>query len=169
MDKLHKDGFIYDQTLWKSLKYGCRDSSQTGCGWIATYNLLHLLDYPYTPEQVCKTMSAWLPFGGLIGTHILPLYVWIRKHTPLHLSFVRKYSPLRLKNSKGGIVWYFTGKGLHFCAFSATSKKGIFHFYNAIYGKQDLTCTLPQFRKQFSAFPWIFILSVPNPTKKERR
>ena len=161
MSYLESDGMIYDQRLCKGMKYGFVDSSKNGCGWVACYNLLHLIGYPYPPEGVCKSMAAWLPFGGLIGTHILPLYLWLRKHTSLRIGFVSNYTPLRLKQFKGGIVWYFTGKGMHFAAFSPT-EKGKVQFYNAIYGDKNLCCTLSEFRKKHSPFRWMMVLSVPK-------
>lgn len=161
MNCIEPDGLIYDQRHCKGMAYGLRDSSKTGCGWVACYNLLHLLGYPYTPQQVCKTMAAWLPFWGLIGTHVLPLYLWIRKHTPLRICLLGNYTPIRLKQCKGGIVWYFTGKGFHFATFSPT-QKGEFHFYNAIYGNKNLCCTLPQFRKKYCQFPFMVVFSVPK-------
>ncbi len=161
MEFLGSDGFIYDQRRCKGLRYGWTDSAKTGCGWIACYNLLHLLGFDYLPTAVCATMAAWLPFGGLIGTHVLPLFIWLRKHTPLRIALISNYTPVRLKRSKGGIVWYFTGKGLHYAAFSNCGG-GKFHFFNAVYGDKHLRCTLSDFRKRYCPLPWMVVFYVPN-------
>ena len=164
MENLESDGFLYDQRRCKGMRYGWTDSSKTGCGWIACYNLLHLIGYDYSPGAVCTTMAAWLPFGGFIGTHVLPLFLWLRKHTPLRIALISNHTPVRLKSCKGGIVWYFTGKGLHFAAFS-NCEHGKFHFFNAVYGAKNLRCSLPAFRKLYCPFPFVVVFYVPGRVK----
>lgn len=159
---LAPDGFIYDQRETSHLRYGLRSSAQNGCGWVAAYNLLHLLGRPDTPEAVRGSLAKSLPLGGLAGTHILALAAWLHyKGLPLRCQFLRRRARAAVRHSRGGIVWYFTGHGLHFCAFEAKGR-GEFHFLNAEYGRKDLVLTLPAFRKKYCKAPFLWVMAVPD-------
>ena len=50
------DDLIYNQTKIPKEKwrYGLRTSAATGCGWVATYNALRLMDYRAEPEELIR-------------------------------------------------------------------------------------------------------------------
>jgi len=53
-------------------RYGFRSSAATGCGWIATYNALHLLGKEADPEELIRFYQRQLPLiHGNFGTTIL--------------------------------------------------------------------------------------------------
>ena len=53
-------------------RYGFRSSAATGCGWIATYNALHLLGDHAAPETLIRYYQRQLPLiHGNLGTTIL--------------------------------------------------------------------------------------------------
>ncbi len=50
-------------------RYGLRSSAATGCGWIATYNALHLMNYHSDPEDLIRYYERQLPLlHGNTGT-----------------------------------------------------------------------------------------------------
>lgn len=52
-------------------RYGLRTSAATGCGWIATYNALHLMKYHAQPEDLIRYYERQLPLiHGNAGTSI---------------------------------------------------------------------------------------------------
>lgn len=53
-------------------RYGFRSSAATGCGWIATYNALHLMGYHAEPESLIRMYEKMLPLvHGNTGTNAL--------------------------------------------------------------------------------------------------
>ena len=53
------------------LRYGLRSSAATGCGWIATYNVLRLLGCPAEPAELIRHYRRKLPLlNGLFGTFL---------------------------------------------------------------------------------------------------
>ena len=51
------------------LRYGFRSSAATGCGWIATYNALRLMNYRAEPEELIAYYERQLPLvHGNAGT-----------------------------------------------------------------------------------------------------
>ena len=62
-------------------RYGFRTSAATGCGWIATYNALRLLDYKADPEELIRYYERQLPLiHGNAGTTILAPAVFFAHH-----------------------------------------------------------------------------------------
>jgi len=61
-------------------RYGFRSSAATGCGWIATYNALHLLGDHAAPEELIRFYEHQLPLvHGNLGTTILAPAVYFKK------------------------------------------------------------------------------------------
>ena len=62
------DDLIYNQRKIPKQKwrYGFRSSAATGCGWIAVYNALRLMNYRAEPEQLIRYFSRqmMLPFSS---------------------------------------------------------------------------------------------------------
>ena len=61
-------------------RYGFRASAATGCGWIATYNALHLMGDHATPEELIRFYQRQLPLiHGNLGTTILAPAFFMKK------------------------------------------------------------------------------------------
>lgn len=61
-------------------RYGLRSSAATGCGWIATYNALHLLGQHAQPEELIRYYERQLPLiHGNCGTTILAPAFYFKK------------------------------------------------------------------------------------------
>ena len=61
-------------------RYGFRTSAATGCGWIATYNALHILGDHAEPEDLIRFYEHQLPvIHGNCGTTILAPAMYFKK------------------------------------------------------------------------------------------
>ena len=61
-------------------RYGLRSSAATGCGWIATYNALHLMGQHAQPEELIRDYERQLPLiHGNCGTTILAPAFYFKK------------------------------------------------------------------------------------------
>lgn len=59
-----------------------------------------------------------LIFGGLFGTHIVQLYLYLRRHGfHLHWACRSKTAQKQAQRCKAGILFYFNGAALHFVTF----------------------------------------------------
>ena len=70
------EDLIYDQRSIpkEQWRYGFRTTAATGCGWIATYNALRLMNYKANPESLIYFMSGRCPSS----TAILAPLLWAR-------------------------------------------------------------------------------------------
>lgn len=155
-----KDGYIINQQLLKELPYGMKHSDYNGCGWIAAYNFLHACGRKKEYDTVRQQLEDSLILGGLLGTHILQLYLYLRRHGfHLHCALGQKAAQPYAESCKAGILFYFNGRALHFVTFvpapeyeeetvehaeaaseesgeSETSEKVWYRFFNARIGRQ---------------------------------
>jgi len=61
-------------------RYGFRTTAATGCGWIATYNALHILGTEAEPEELIRYFERQLPLiHGNLGTTILAPAFYFKK------------------------------------------------------------------------------------------
>ena len=77
------DDLIYNQTKIpkEQWRYGFRTSAATGCGWIATYNALHLMGYGAKPEALIRYYERQFPLvHGNAGTTILGPAWFFQRH-----------------------------------------------------------------------------------------
>lgn len=154
------DGYIYDQAATAGEKYGLCDSAKTGCGWIAACNLFNALGQTPDYAAVRRSLARTLLFGGAIGTSLPLLLIWLRrKGVRLRAGLAGRRARAGLRGAKAGVVWYFTGRGLHYAAFRRTGP-GVFQFYNAVYGEKCTVCTLPEFCRRHSKAPFIAVFGV---------
>ncbi len=75
------EGLIYNQEKIpkETWRYGFRSSAATGCGWIATYNALHLMGHPAEPEELIRYYERQLPLiHGNTGTQVWAPAVYFR-------------------------------------------------------------------------------------------
>lgn len=113
-----KDGFIINQQLLKELPYGMKHSDYNGCGWIAAYNFLHACGRKKDYDLVREQLEDQLILGGLLGTHLLQLYLYLRRHGfHLHCALGQKAAQSYAESCRAGILFYFNGAAFHFVAF----------------------------------------------------
>ena len=88
------DDLIYNQREIprEQWRYGFRTSATTGCGWIATYNALRLMNYRARPEDLIRYYERQLPLvHGNAGTTIPgPAVFFIQQGFPVKMSARRK-------------------------------------------------------------------------------
>ena len=127
---------IYNQHLipedeWR---YGLRPSGATGCGWIAVYNALALMNYRMTPEDLIRYFELQLPMiHGNLGTSIPGLVLFFKQRKfPVRTAADRRKFDELAKESDVCILFYRWRKkwklGAHFVALQY--RDGCFTGYN---------------------------------------
>ncbi len=126
---LSPDGYIIDQRLLKNLPYGMKQSNYNGCGWIAAYNFLRACGRQKDWDTVRRQLEDGLIFGGLLGTHVVQLYLYLRRHGfPLRWKVGRKASRTEAEHCKAGVLFYFNGAALHFVTFIPATAEEAWQF-----------------------------------------
>jgi|AntRauTorcE11897_2_1112592.scaffolds.fasta_scaffold00016_78 hypothetical protein len=80
-----QEGYIQDQNATESFNYGLNTSDNTGCGWIATYNVLTYLDNKglYNKqidiENIIRQLDSYGTLGySYLGTNPLAIKLFLR-------------------------------------------------------------------------------------------
>ena len=109
------DDLIYNQRdvpkdQWR---YGFRTTAATGCGWIATYNALRLMNYRAKPEDLICYYERQLPLiHGNAGTSIPgPAVFFIQQGFPVKMTARRKEFDRITRESDVCILFYRWRKG----------------------------------------------------------
>lgn len=92
----------------EQLRYGFRSSAATGCGWIATYNALHILKDHADPEELIRFYERQLPLiHGNLGTTILAPAAYLKKRG-YRVDWVSRYDrfDVTVKASDVCILFY---------------------------------------------------------------
>lgn len=122
--------FIYCQrdipkNQWR---YGLRSSAATGCGWIATYNALKIMNYSAKPEKIIKYYEKQLPLiNGNIGTFVLSPALFFKKlGFKVKVTVNRKNFDKLAKQSDACVMFYWWKEkyrfGSHLVALHHTDK-----------------------------------------------
>ena len=122
------DDLIYCQRQIPKEKwrYGFRTSAATGCGWIATYNALRLMDYKPQPEELIRFYQRQFPLvHGNFGTTILSpaMYFMSRGFSVEFTSRREKFDSLAKKSDVCILYYRWHNKfkfGAHFVALHHT-------------------------------------------------
>ena len=115
-------------------RYGFRSSAATGCGWIAVYNALRLMNYRAEPERLIRYFQRQLPLiHGNAGTSILgPAIFFLQRGFRVKLTANKKKFDSLAKESDVCILFYRWRKkwklGAHFVALRYSD--GRFNGYN---------------------------------------
>ncbi len=110
----------------EQLRYGFRSSAATGCGWIATYNALHLMGYHAEPERLIRMYEKMLPLiHGNTGTNAFaPAVCFKQWGFPVELVYRREKFDQAAKDSDVCILFYHWKRdwklGAHFVALHHT-------------------------------------------------
>ena len=157
---------IYNQTEIPKdqLRYGFRSSAATGCGWIATYNALRLMNYRADPEDLISYYERQLPLvHGNAGTSFwgpaLRFHQW---GFPVKMIVDTKQYDEAAKNADVCILFYYWRNkwkiGAHFVALH--HKDGEFIGYNTYTnskGPDHYGPSLSEFLKKRKYFGTILI------------
>ena len=104
------DDLIYNQRKIpkRQWRYGLRSSAATGCGWIAEYNALRLMNYRAEPEQLIRYFSRQLPLiHGNAGTTIPgPALFFLQKGFPVRMDVRRSKFDALVRGSDAAILFY---------------------------------------------------------------
>lgn len=129
-----EDGYIIDQRAVDDVRYGKFFSDYNGCGWIACYNLLKIMERERPADAVCRALEKGSLFRGLLGTGPFRIRRYLRRQGLRVRTAVSKKRAARIAPAfLGGMLLYRHAGGYHFAAF-ANLGGGQFRFYNAICG-----------------------------------
>ncbi len=109
-------------------RYGLRSSAATGCGWIATYNALHLLGCHAEPENLIRYYERQLPLiHGNAGTSIWgPALCFQQWGFPVKMEVRPDRFDALVEQSDACILFYYWRKdwklGAHFVALHKTER-----------------------------------------------
>ena len=160
------DDLIYNQRKipkdqWR---YGLRTSAATGCGWIATYNALRLMNYRTTPEELIRYYERQLPLiHGNAGTTILgPALFFIHHGFPVQVVSDREKFDDLARQSDVCILFYRWREkykfGAHFIALRYADGKFIgYNTYNNSQGPDDYGDSLAGFLRKKKYFTPVLI------------
>ena len=157
---------IYNQTKIPKEKwrYGLRTSAATGCGWVATYNALRLMDYRAEPEKLIRYYERQLPIvHGNAGTSILgPALFFIHHGFPVKVTAKRESFDDVVKDSDVCILFYYWRKkcklGAHFTTLRKDGDKITgYNTYTTSQGPDDYGSSLPEFLKKRGYFGPVLI------------
>ena len=145
-------------------RYGLRTSAATGCGWIATYNALRLMNYRAKPEDLIRYYERQLPLvHGNAGTSILgPAVFFIHHGFGVKTSANRSRFDEMVKDSDVCILFYYWREkhkfGAHFT--TVTYADGRFTGYNTYRnseGPDNYGTSLEEFLKKRKYFGPVLI------------
>ena len=160
------DDLIYNQRKIpkEQWRYGLRTSAATGCGWIATYNALRLMDYRVKPEELIRYYEFQLPLiHGNAGTSILGPALFFRHHGfPVRVCNRRGEYDALVKDSDVCILFYYWRKkfkiGAHFTAVRYADGKFIgYNTYTNSQGPDDYGTGLDEFLRRLQYFGTVLI------------
>ena len=159
-------GLIYNQRdiPREKWRYGLRSSAATGCGWIACYNALRLMDDPADPEELIRYFEHQVPLlHGNAGTLALaPVFYFRSRGFRVEKTSVReKFDALAAGSDVCLMFYYWRRKltfGAHFVALRYRDGRfvGYNTFRNSV-GPDDYGPSLEAFLKKQGFFGPVLI------------
>ncbi len=142
------EGYIVDQARITDVPYGCRPSSQNGCGWIGVFNLLKALGTPVPYQEVVEALAKRSLFRGRFGTSPWRIHRYLKKQGwAMRWALGKKRAIAASERADAGILIYRHSGGWHFVAFQRR-ESGLFRFYNAVAGAYEHDRTMEDFLKE---------------------
>ena len=160
------DDLIYNQHLIPSSqwRYGFRSSAATGCGWIATYNAMRLMNYRVNIDHLIRWYTWQLPLiHGNVGTTLpapaIRFWLW---DFPVKIVVNPKHFDEAAKNSDVCILFYRWRRGMqlgaHFAAFHPSFDGFIgYNTFKNSTGPDHYGPSLPAFLKKHRFFGAVLI------------
>ncbi len=148
-----EEGYLINQGIMKDIPFGLKDTSETGCGWIACWNLMKMLHMDVTMEEASEGLSHYNLTGGLFGQDIAGILLWLKKQSvPYSVSIgSQEKVAAAISKSNCGILLYRHKTAAHYTAFCRRSPFRV-QFYNAVYG-QRIVEKPEEFLKKRSIWP----------------
>ena len=154
-------------------RYGFRASADTGCGWIATYNALHLMGYRTEIPKLIRYYEWQLPLiHGNAGTSFWgPAVCFQNWGFPVKIILDRKRFDEEAKQADACILFYHWHKkaklGAHFVALHHTEKGFVgYNTYRNSTGPDSYGESLNEFLKARKYFGCVLI-PIQNRNTKE--
>ncbi len=147
-------GYIICQGKLKDFPFGKYNTADTGCGWIAAYNLLRMNLHFLSMQQCAEELGSHGIFRKRFGQEEFLLYNWLVKQgMQVRLSLPgMKAVKEAMASSRSGILLYTHKQGMHYTAYRKVSSNS-FQFYNAVYGLEDHIETIDSFFRKYSFLP----------------
>lgn len=170
------DDLIYNQRKipkhqWR---YGFRSSAATGCGWIATYNALRLMNYRAKPEDLIRYYERQLPFiHGNAGTSIPgPIIFFLQRGFRVRATARRAKFDDLVRASDVGILFYRWRSGwrfgAHFVTVRYTDGKFIgYNTYRTSEGPDDYGASLEEFLRKRKYYTPVLIAIRDRPGRRK--
>lgn len=145
-------------------RYGLRSSAATGCGWIATHNVLRLLGYETDIVELIRYYERQLPLiHGNAGTSFWgPAELFRRWGFPVRLAFRPDAFDALATQSDGCILFYHWRRGCkfgaHFVALHHTDRGFVgYNTFRTSTGADLYGASLEQFIRQQKFFGAVLI------------
>lgn len=175
MNETDMKEFIYNQNQIPDFqwRYGFRASAATGCGWIATYNALRLMDRYKEPETLIRYYWGAFPVvNGTFGTLILSI-IWFFRQRGFRVRLVVRRSKFdeAIRDGDACILRYWWCKacriGTHYAALACRNGRitGYNTFRNSR-GPDDYGVSLQAFIKR-QGFFWPMLIVIRNDSQTE--
>ena len=146
------------------LRYSLRSSAVTGCGWIATYNALHIMGYNPDKNTLINYYKKQIPLlNGNIGTFVLSPAIFFKEFGfPVRITLKNSEFD-RIAEHSDVCILYFWWKnkfkiGAHFVALHKTDKGFIgYNTYNNSKGPDMYGQSIEEFIKRKKYFGTMLI------------
>lgn len=141
------EGYIVDQGRITDVAYGCRPTSENGCGWIAVFNLLKSLGEDVPCREVAAALERRSLFHGRFGTSPWRIRRYLKKWGWVTRWAIGKKRIIpAAAEAPAGVVIYRHSRGWHFAAFARRGQgEGVLRFYNAVAGNPGYDRTMEAF------------------------
>lgn len=154
------NGYIINQLFLNNIKCGSYPSSKNGCGWVAIFNIMKILndEKPYT--EILTDLTPYICFKGRLGIRLKTIEKYLTKHNYKFKKalFKSKFESLA-KDSVGGIIYYGTATSYHYTTYKNLGN-GNFHFLNSVYGRYDDIMTMQEFFEKRVKQPIMHLVAV---------
>ena len=154
-DAMSTDGYLIDQDYTQAYSYRGMSSAYNGCGWIASYNMLHALGSDMSYEQVHQEMDSLFPIKIPGPTPGYKLEKFLHRHVYFHVSSGREKILKAASRCRAGILFYWEGKEPHYTTFVRIGQSDEFRFFNVTDGLEDCRYTMKGFLSTRPSLPFM--------------
>ena len=146
-------GYIYSQYVGNASKmwFGFYRSSHNGCGWIATYNALFMLNNRMSPHMIIAEYEInGAILGGVFGIRTTSVVNFFKaRGYKVTVNTNTKNFDSAAKKSRANIIYYWHGSGAHYVAlkWQGTMFYGLNTFNNVRYSANNWDKSISKFLK----------------------
>jgi hypothetical protein len=174
-DEAVYQGMIIDQGKMNEYKYGNDTSENNGCGWIATYNVLQVLENPQEAEDIIRSYEKnGVLLGGTLGTNPYGIGKLFEDFGYQVDYTVTSFTPEKVSGLLGGVkssfnddfsgdvnivVYARNNWSAHYVTF-VDAGDGKYQFYNDRYGGKEDIRTYEEFVKENNEMVTSMVISI---------